>query len=68
MATSIQPSLEFLQKVVDFPNGSSYELLRPITDYRACHEGIPLEARILYTCKQSDSDGEQEYIVKVKVQ
>jgi len=68
MATSTQSSPEFLEKVVDFANGSSYKLLRSITDYRACHEGTPLEARILYACKQSDSDGDEEYIVKVKVQ
>lgn len=68
MATLPSPSLEFLEKVVDFPDGVSYNLLRPLTDYRACHVGTPLEARILYMCRQSDSDSDQEYVVKVKVQ
>jgi hypothetical protein len=68
MAIFTPLSPEFLDKVVDFPDGASYNLLHPLTDYRACHVGTPLEARILYTCKQSDSDSDQEYVVKVKVQ
>ncbi|KAF2096868.1 hypothetical protein NA57DRAFT_78457 [Rhizodiscina lignyota] len=68
MAISTLSSPEFLDKVVDFPDGASYELVHPITDYRACHDGTPLEARILYTCKWLGSTGDQEYVMKVKVQ
>jgi len=68
MSTSTQASPEFLDKIVHFPDGASYNLLRPLTDYRACHDGTPLEARILYICRRSDSDGDEEYVVKVKVQ
>ena len=66
MAGSNLSPPEFLDKVVEFPDGARYELLQPLTDYRACHDGIPAEARILYICKELKSD--QEYVVKVKVQ
>jgi hypothetical protein len=67
--------LPFLTKVVDFPeHGASYELLEPLTNYRVCHDGTPAEARIVFTCRQSVPDsqqnhhGDEEYIMKIKVQ
>lgn len=68
MAGSKPPSPDFLDDVVAFPDGKSYALLRPLTDYRACHDGVPLEARILYLCKESDKESNEEYVVKLKVQ
>lgn len=61
-------SPDFLDRIVDFPDGASYKLLDPLTDYRACHDGTPLEARIVYTCRRVDSDNDVEAVVKIKVQ
>lgn len=68
MASPSPASPEFIDRTVDFPDGATYNLLHPLTDYRACHVGTPLEARILYMCKRSESDGDQEFVMKVKVQ
>lgn len=64
----------FLDRIVSFPNGSTYERLRPITDYRR----DPGEARILFTCRQqsdhgsgssmTNADDDRELIMKVKIQ
>jgi hypothetical protein len=59
---------EFLDKVVDFPNGISYNLLHPLTEYKTCHQGTPLEACVVYTCTQLESEIVTEYVMKVKVQ
>lgn len=72
MSSTNQPIPAFLEKVVHFPNGKSYEILRSLTDFRKCHDGRPLEARIVFTCKQvADAPSQQddvEYVMKVKVQ
>lgn len=66
---------EFLDTVIHFDDGTSYERLQPITDYRR----DPGEARILYICRKvsrgrdgagvapQTSEGE-EFVMKVKVQ
>ena len=67
-------ALPFLTKIVDFPEGVSYELLKPLTNFKSCHDGTPAEARILFTCRrlssasEAEPDSDQEFIVKVKVQ
>lgn len=61
-------SPEFLDQVVVFPDGASYGLLCPITEYRTCHLGTPLEACIVYTCRKTDGESGLEYVVKIKVQ
>jgi hypothetical protein len=56
--TVIDPE-DFLDKLVEFPDGNSFERTRPITDYRR----DPGEARILYTCRscqQPDDDDRTE--------
>ena len=71
--------LPFLTKIIDFPDGITYELLKPITNFKSCHDGTPAEARILFTCRQtsqssspmashSESEEHPEYIVKIKAQ
>ncbi len=67
--------LSFLDKAIDFPDGNTYELLKPVTNFKSCHDGTPAEARILFTCRKSSpksssstSDGDEEYIMKIKVQ
>lgn len=62
----------FLNRVVEFPTeGTSYELLKPLTNFRKCHDGSPAEGRILFTCRQSSSsqqNSEDEFVIKIKVQ
>ena len=59
-------------KIVNFPDGTSFELLEPITTFRHCHDGSPREARIVYRCKRAKAasapDDEDEFIMKLKVQ
>lgn len=59
-------------KVVDFPEGVSYELLQPLTNFRQCQDGTPSEARIVFICRQLWSHARQpskdEFVVKIKVQ
>jgi len=57
----------FLDKVVDF-KGTSYELIQPLTNFRHCHDGVPAEARIVFTCKQIGHDPQSENVIKIKVQ
>jgi len=67
----IQPD-SFLAQVIHFDDGTSYERLRPITDYRR----DPGEARILYICRKVESvrnvplpsSQDAEYVMKIKVQ
>lgn len=65
---------KFLTPKIDFPDGDSYELVRPLTDFRKCHDGRPLEARIVFTCRlvasasQGRESEDSEYVMKVKVQ
>ena len=68
-------ALPFLSKVVDFlEHGTSYELLKALTNYRVCHDGTPAEARVVFSCRRTASDSQQygqsdeEYIMKIKVQ
>lgn len=80
VATSIPP---FIDKVVDFPEtGVSYRLERPLATYKQCHDGVPAEARMVFTCKRvkhesasssveqtdRDSDAGAEFVMKIKVQ
>jgi hypothetical protein len=60
----------YLNKVVVFPDGSSYELLKPLATYRSCHDGTPAEARIVLTCRRTDNDSssQDEYVMKIKIQ
>lgn len=69
----------FLEKAVLFPDGTSYELLKPLTNFRSCHDGTPAEARIVFTCRRTDQNsvqqrhqngdlGEDQFVMKVKVQ
>jgi len=63
---------EFVDKVILLPDGSSYELLQPLTNFKSCHDGTPAESRIVYTCKQirpeTSGVGLEEFVVKIKVQ
>lgn len=58
----------FLDKVVDFSDGASYRLLRPLTTFRSCHDGVPAEGRIVFTCSRIDHGDQcsEEYIMKIK--
>ncbi|KAK3050098.1 hypothetical protein LTR09_008753 [Extremus antarcticus] len=60
---------DFLESTIEFPDGSQFERLHAITDFRK----DPGEARILYLCKRVDSNGtdedrENEYVMKIKAQ
>lgn len=72
MANADQQIPAFVDRVVDFPDGKSFEILKPLTDYRKCHDGVPLEARIVFTCRQVkpelSPDMDSEFVMKVKVQ
>ena len=59
----------FLEETVEFPDGSRFQRLHAITDFRK----DPGEARILYICKRifpndTDNVNEEEYVMKVKAQ
>jgi hypothetical protein len=65
--------LPFLDKILTFPDGTSYQRLEPITDFRQCHGVTPPERRILFRCRRvaqesSSQHKEEEHILKVKVQ
>jgi len=69
MADSIEPLPAFLDTHVQLPDGRSYELLQPLTNYRSCHDGTPQEARMVFICKQRGSQLlAEEFVMKVKVQ
>lgn len=56
-----------LEKVVTFKDGSRYERLKPMTNFRK-DEG---EARIVYRCRRVSYDSQQveeTFVMKVKVQ
>jgi hypothetical protein len=70
-------SLPFLDPIIKSSNGTSYERLDSITDFRQCHGVVPLERRILYRCRRlstspppsaSQCNDTDEYILKIKVQ
>ena len=68
-------TLPFLTRTVDFAeHNASYELLKPLTNYRVCHDGMPAEARIVFSCKRTASGPQQNghsdegYIMKIKIQ
>jgi hypothetical protein len=73
-------SLPFLTKVVSFPNEHlSFELIKPVTNFKSCHDGTPSEARVLFTCRKvptaagtthetQKSSSDEEFIMKIKVQ
>jgi hypothetical protein len=44
--------LPFLDKTLTFPDGTSYQRLEPITDFRQCHGATPPERRILFRCRR----------------
>jgi hypothetical protein len=69
--------LPFLEEILTFPDGTSYQRLEPITDFRQCHGVTPPERRILFRCRRVTSPEEPssadeskggESILKVKVQ
>ena len=63
-ATSGDPEA-FIDKTIEFPDGSKFERLAPITDFRK----DPGEARMLYTCRQVAPDhNNKEFVLKVKAQ
>lgn len=59
----------FLDRLVQFPDSTSYELLDPLTNYRSCHYGRPLEARMVFLARRSMPPGsDEQFVAKVKVQ
>lgn len=67
--------LPFLGRIVEYQEGISYELLKPLTNFKSCHDGTPAEARILFTCRRlsppstsAQANNSEEYIMKIKVQ
>jgi hypothetical protein len=76
--------LPFLDKILTFPDGTSYQRFEPITDFRQCHGVTPPERRILFRCRRvvavspeespsnenNDNNEEEgeEHILKIKVQ
>lgn len=72
MGESAPITPQYIDEIVDFPNGCSYQLLKPLATYRSCHDGTPAEARIVLTCRRmecgSSSDNGQEYVMKIKIQ
>lgn len=61
-----------IDTIINFDDGPSYQIVKPITDYRSCHDGVPAERRIVFLCRRTihtaGADGDDEYILKVKVQ
>ncbi len=55
---------DFLETTIQFPDGQRFTRLQAITDLRK----DPGEARILYTCKRTDGNDSEEFILKVKAQ
>jgi hypothetical protein len=75
--------LPFLDKILTFPDETSYQRLEPITDFRQCHGTTPPERRIVFRCRRvapspeesspndlspNGNNHEEEYILKIKVQ
>lgn len=67
-----QPLPPFLTRKLDFSDGSAYELLRPLTSLRSCHDGTPRESRIVFICRRIEpklqDNQSQEFVAKIKVQ
>lgn len=70
----------YIDEVIVFPSGAAYERLQPLTTFRQCHDGVPAEARMVFTCRRrkddgeangpappSDVDDEEEFVIKIKV-
>lgn len=61
---------DFLEEIIEFPDGSRFERLHAITDFRK----DPGEARILYECRRIDPHDPEDaaanhtYIMKIKAQ
>ena len=63
----------YIDNVVDFSDGTSYKILKPLATYRSCHDGTPAEARIVLTCQacqrsERDASPNGEYVMKIKIQ
>lgn len=64
-----EPVPDFIPQTVTFASGEVFELVKPLTNYRSCHDGTPFEARIVFICRRvSDEASAEELIMKVKVQ
>jgi hypothetical protein len=70
-------TLPFLDLIIKSSDGTTFERLESITDFRQCHGVVPLERRILYRCRRlsstpsssaSQCNDKDDYILKVKVQ
>lgn len=62
--------LAYLPDSIEFPDGTIYQRLQPITDVRQCHDGFPAEARVLFHCKRlkPTQDTDDDLVLKVKIQ
>jgi len=60
----------YIDNIVKFPDGTSYQLLASLATYRSCHDGTPAEARIVLTCRptEADSSSRNELVMKIKIQ
>lgn len=62
----------FIEKTVNFSDGSTFRLGRPLTNYRSCHDGVPAEARMVFICTRDNDRASgttpEEFVMKVKVQ
>lgn len=59
---------DFIDLTVDFPDGITYQLTEPLTNYRSCHDGTPLEARMVFLANRVTPPSPEQFVVKVKVQ
>jgi hypothetical protein len=61
---------KYIGEVIEFPDGTAYELVNPLATYRSCHDGTPTEARIVLTCRRDGNGGpsDGEYVMKIKIQ
>lgn len=70
----------FIESIVDFPEtNTSYEILKLLAGIRSCHDAIPAERRILFTCRKlpqtshsaqqnGSASVEEEFVMKIKIQ
>ncbi|KAK5087852.1 hypothetical protein LTS08_008375 [Lithohypha guttulata] len=69
MAGAEEPVPDFIEQTITFQDGQSFEILKPLTNYRSCHDGTPKEARMVFTCRRISPDAStEEYVMKVKTQ
>jgi hypothetical protein len=69
MADIDEPIPVFIKKEIKFPDGHIYQLQRPLTNYRSCHDGTPQEARMVFICTRSSlATPDEEFVMKIKVQ